>query len=170
MSALCYLFTVSVFIFFLAVSHFCFSCCTHHWKDAFFWTKDCRSFRRGGVARAESQAAAFLHTGSRSCGFSPVSGIGRCNIAQRPSWTPWSQDKLLPCTDGCSKSDSLFSSPPSVSQNQFGSRVAPSASRCTQILRRKRGPRFNHRSALLVSKSCHFALSASCRSWPPACC
>lgn len=154
-----YCFCFLSFFFFLVVSHFCFSCCTHHWKDAFFWTTDCRSFRRGGVARAEAPAVAFLHIGSRSCGFSPVNGIGRCKIARRPSWTPWSQDKLLPWTCGCSRSDSLFSSRPSVSQNQFES------SQRTRIPRRKRGSRFNNRSALL-SLSCHFALSALCRSWP----
>lgn len=44
-----------------------------------------------------------------------------------------------------------------MSQNQFESRVAPSASQRTRIPRRKRGSRFNNRSALL-SLSCHFAL------------
>lgn len=60
--------------------------------------------------------------------------------------------------------------PPSVSQNQFGSRVAPSARRRTQIPRGKRGSRFNHCSSPLMPKSCHFALNAMCRAWPPARC
>lgn len=158
------------FHFCLVVSHFCFSRCTHHWKDAFFWTKYCRSFRCERIARVESlpELWHFLHTGSHSYRFSPVNGTGRCKIVQRLSWTLLSQAKLLPCTYGCfmSDSDSAFRSPPSVSQNQVRSRVASPASQCTHILCRKQGSGFNNQSAPFTSLSCHFALSDICRSWP----